>query len=79
MQNLEKPYATSLKAVVALGVSKTVVEDDIIAGMAGHIRSLIGGRDGDYWFVESFELEEPRLSIHRKRLADYRFPDPGVT
>ena len=72
---MNKPYVTAAQAAALLGVSVETVTADIGVGMRGELLSLIGGKDGDYWFVESFELQGERLESHRKRLTDPLIPD----
>lgn len=53
-----------------LGVNPSVVVDDIKKGMDGELPCLTGGRHGDWYVVESWELEGERLAAHKARLSD---------
>ena len=64
-----RPYVTARAAAELLGVEEAVVISDIEEGLDGALPALIGGRYGEAWIVHAFELESPRLEMHRARLT----------
>ena len=64
-----KPYVTVKDAAVLLGVPEEVIYEDIDRGTLGDLASLIGGKEGDYWFIPSWELEGDRLAWHKATLT----------
>lgn len=65
-----KVFVTAKQAAELLEAPVAAVEADVRAGMSGALASLIGGYSGDWCLVYTFELVEPRLGMHRRRLAD---------
>jgi hypothetical protein len=72
----DKPYVSARTAAEILGVSVHVVITDIEAGLRGELHTLTGSKQGDWWLVEAWELEAPRLEFQRRRLAAQRIPEP---
>ena len=61
-----KPYVSAAQAAKELGVPVQAVLDDI---RSAHYLALAGGSFGDAVIVHAYELQEPRASMHRRRLA----------
>jgi hypothetical protein len=71
MSHTGKPYTDARKAAALLGVPLHAVIHDIEAGWS-QWRSLNGADVNGLWLVESWQLEEPHLSRHRRRLESTR-------
>lgn len=69
---LDKPYVDANTVARMLGVTRGVVVDDVLAGMAGKLGSLSGQSLGPICVVEAWDLTEERLAMHRARLAAER-------
>ena len=54
---------------MALGVDRHAVADDVQAGMRGALPALVGAYADGICVVSAWELESPRLEMHRARLA----------
>jgi hypothetical protein len=64
-----KPYLSATVAAAKIGVPRDQIIADIECGQTDPL-ALTGAAVGDWYVVEAWELDEPRLSMHRRRLAD---------
>lgn len=65
-----KRYVSATVAAAKISVSRDVVVADIERGNRGEDAfALAGERQGDWWLVESYEVEGERLAMHKKRLT----------
>ena len=65
-----KRYVSATVAAAKIGVPRDAVVADIERGNRGEDAfALAGDRQGDWWLVESYEVECDRLAMHKNRLT----------